>query len=147
MVQPEQASLVARRIGRVTFSACAHRDYLRRRGTPREPAELPAHDLVGAEQLGDFVRGFAAHGMAVTPNAFVARTDDLVAYWQLVRAGLGIGFVSDYVIRTDPQVVPLLPMLKIPTLPLWLVVHREIRTERRIRGVYDFLAQSLAKAL
>ena len=37
MVQPDQASLVARRIGKVTLGAYAHRDYLRRRGTPRQP--------------------------------------------------------------------------------------------------------------
>jgi hypothetical protein len=28
-------------------------------------------------------------------------------------------------------------------LPMWLAVHREIRTNRRIRAVYDFLADAL----
>ena len=32
------------------------------------------------------------------------------------------------------QLVPLLPMIKIPPLPIWLTVHREIRTSRRIRA-------------
>ena len=75
------------------------------------------------------------------------RTDDLMAYWQAVRSGVGIGFVSDYVARTDPQVIALLPMLKIPALPVWLAVHREIRTSKRIRAVYDFLAQAVPEAL
>jgi len=44
-------------------------------------------------------------------------------------------------------VVPVLPMLKIPPLPIWLTVHREIRTSRRIREVYDFLARHVPKAL
>ena len=48
---------------------------------------------------------------------------------------------------TDPQVVPLLPMLKIPPLPIWLTVHREIRASRRIRAVYDFLAQAVPRML
>ena len=34
MVQPDQATLAAKRVGKVTLSACAHHDYLRRRGTP-----------------------------------------------------------------------------------------------------------------
>ena len=76
----------------------------------------------------------------------VLRTDDMVAYWQAVRCGLGVGFVADYLAATDPQVVPLLPMLKIPPLPVWLVVHREIRGSRRIRAVYDFLAQAVPRA-
>jgi DNA-binding transcriptional LysR family regulator len=43
--------------------------------------------------------------------------------------------------------VPLLPGLKIPPIPIWLPVHREIRTSPRIRAVYDFLAAAIPKAL
>ena len=65
-----------------------------------------------------------------------------------MRARLGIGFVGDYVARTDAGVVPLLlPALKIPPLPIWLTVHREIRTSRRIRAVYDFLSYAVPEAL
>jgi DNA-binding transcriptional LysR family regulator len=80
-------------------------------------------------------------------EAFAFRSDDLIAQWQAVRAGLGVGFVSDYLAATDAMVVPILPMLKIPPLPLWLTVHREIRSNRRIRAVYDFLARAVPKAL
>ena len=69
------------------------------------------------------------------------------AYWQAVRAGLGIGFVATYLLREDSAVLPVLPQLKLPTLPMWLVVHREIRTSARIRAVYDFLAQAVPSAL
>ena len=48
MVQPQQASIIARRVGKVTLRACAHQDYLRRRGVPRQPSDLLAHDLIGA---------------------------------------------------------------------------------------------------
>ena len=147
MVQPEQSSLVARRIGRVSLGACAHRDYLRRRGVPREPADLLGHDLLGHDRSEDILRGFAAMGHRLQREHFVLRTDDLVAYWQALRAGTGIGFVADYLARTDTAVVPLLPMLKIPPLPMWLVVHREIRSNARIRAVYDFLAHAVPKAL
>ena len=78
---------------------------------------------------------------------FALRTDDLIAYWEAVRAGLGIGFISDYIGRSDRNLVPLVPELKIPPLPIWLTVHREIRTSRRIRAVYDFLAQAVPQSL
>ena len=68
------------------------------------------------------------------------RTDDLIVVWEAVRAGLGIGFVSEHQIRMDPAVIPLLPKLKIQPLPVWLAVHKEVRTSKRIRAVYDFLA-------
>jgi DNA-binding transcriptional LysR family regulator len=147
MVQPDQSTLVARRIGKVTLGAYAHRDYLRRRGTPRQLADLLAHDLVGADRDDLVLKGFARMGFPVTQEAFAFRTDDLIAYWEAVRAGLGVGFIADYLARTDSQVLPVLPALKIPPLPIWLTVHREIRTNRRIRQVYDFLAEAVPQAL
>ena len=86
-------------------------------------------------------------GYPVERQHFAFRTDDLMAYWQAVRAGLGIGFVAHYMARTDPEVLQVLPQLALPQIPIWLTVHREIRTSRRIRAVYDFLAQALPKAL
>jgi DNA-binding transcriptional LysR family regulator len=147
MMQPDQASLVARRVGRVTLGAYAHRDYLARRGVPRQPADLLQHDLIGGDRDEQVLQGFRQRGFEVGKDAFVLRSDDLVVQWQALRAGLGVGFVSDYMAATDPQVTPLLPMLSIPPLPLWLVVHREIRSNRRIRTVFDFLAQALPRAL
>ena len=147
MVRPDQTDLVTKRIGAVGVTACAHRDYLRRRGTPRQPLDLLQHELVGNDRGADIVRGFAAMGQTVTPAQFAFRTDDLIAYWQAVRAGLGIGFVATYLLREDSAVLPLLPTLKLPALPMWLTVHREIRTSARIRAVYDFLAQAVPRAL
>ena len=147
MVQPDQASLVARRIAKITLGAYAHRDYLRRRGTPRQPEDLLAHDVIGGDRDDTILRGFASFGFPVGPEALSFRTDDLIAQWEAVRAGLGIAFVADYVARSDRRVVPVLPSLKLPVLPVWLTVHREIRTSRRIRAVYDFLAEAVPQSL
>lgn len=143
MVRPTQGSLVARRIGQSHVVACAHREYLERRGTPDQPEDMLQHDLVGNDRVGEIRQGFAAMGHPVPPEQFGFRTDDLIAYWQAVRAGLGIGFVAAYLLKEDPDIVQVLPELTIPALPVWLVVHREIRSSRRIRAVYDFLASEL----
>jgi DNA-binding transcriptional LysR family regulator len=147
MVQPEQASIIARRVGKVTLRACAHQDYLRRRGVPRQPSDLLAHDLIGGDRNDDTLKGFAAQGLVVGRKQFAFRADDLIVVWQAVRAGLGVGFVSEYLIRSDPAVIPVLPKLKIQPLPVWLAVHKEIRTSKRIRAVYDFLADALPRAI
>lgn len=147
MLRPSQGSLVARRIGQVGVSACAHTDYLTRRGAPQQPADLLLHDLVGNDKVQEIYHGFAAMGHPVGPEQFALRTDDLIAYWAAVRAGLGIGFVASYLLRNDPDLVPVLPDLPMPSLPVWLVVHREIRTSRRIRAVFDFLARELPPLL
>jgi len=147
MVRPQQASLVARRIGQAAVWACAHRDYLGRRGIPVQPTDLLAHDLIGSVAPGDIERGAQALGVDAGRLRFALRTDDLIAQWQAVRAGIGVAFLTDHVIATDPQVQRLLPQLKLPRFPMWLVVHREIRTSARIRAVYDYLAAQVPALL
>lgn len=144
MVRPDQSSLIAKKIGNVGLGAYAHRNYLARRGVPRKATDLLLHELIGSDADPSILLGFQAMGYPVTRESFALRTDDFIVQWQAVRAGLGVGFVADYVARSDPEVVRVLPgLLKIPSLPMWLAVHREIRGNRRIRAVYDFLAQAL----
>lgn len=143
MVRPDQASLVGKRIGQVSIGSYAHRDYLQRRGSPRQPEDLLQHELIGNDRQADIVRGFAALGYQVGREHFALRTDDLMAYEALVRAGAGIGFLARYLARRSPELVPVLPALTIPPLPMWLVAHREIRSNPRIRAVWDHLAQAL----
>lgn len=147
MVPSDQASLVVKRIGQVAIGAFAHRDYLRRRGVPQQPDDLLHHHLIGLDRGEDVLRGFARIGLPLTREHFCFRSDDFTAAWQALRSGIGIGFVAHYVARTDPNVLQVLPALKIPPLPVWLAVHREIRSNRRIRAVYDFLAAGIAASL
>lgn len=148
MVRPDQATLIARKIGAVGLGAYAHQGYLTRRGTPRTPADLAQHDLIGSDTDTAILQGFQALGHPITREAFSFRSDDFIVQWRAVQAGLGIGFIADYLARTDPQVVRVLAgHMAIPPLPMWLAVHREIRTNRRIRAVYDFLTDALPELL
>ena len=147
MVRPVQASLIAKKLGEVRIVAAAHVEYLAHAGTPREPADLLRHRLIGYDRDDTMIRGFAALGVPVPREQFALRTDDQVAYGRLVAAGAGIGFVAAYNIGHWPGVVALLPQLAIPPLPCWLAVHREIRGNRLVRRVYDFLAEAIRDEL
>ncbi|MEO8543450.1 MAG: LysR family transcriptional regulator [Burkholderiaceae bacterium] len=147
MVRPQQGSLVARKLAEVEIVAAAHQRYLDRAGTPRRAQDLLAHRLIGYDRDETIVRGFTKQGLSLQRESFALRTDDQVAYGQLVATGAGIGFVAGYNIRHWPGVVALLPQLGIPSLPCWLAVHREIRGNRLVRRVYDFLTEAIPAAL
>ena len=147
MVRPAQSSLVARKLGEVPIVAAAHRSYLQRAGTPREPRELGGHRLIGYDRDDTIERGFARLGQPLAREQFAVRTDDQVAYGRLVACGAGIGFLARYNVRHLPGVVALLPRLEIPPLPCWLAVHREIRSNPLVRRVYDFLAEAVPHEL
>ena len=147
MLRPVQSSLVARKLGDVAVGAYAHRSYLKRAGTPRQPHDLLAHRLIGYDRDETILRGFAKMGVTMTREGFALRTDDQVSYATLLAAGAGIGFIAHYCARQWPGVQRVLPQLPIPALPCWLAVHREIRSSKLVRRVYDFLAESIPRAL
>jgi DNA-binding transcriptional LysR family regulator len=147
MARPQQASLTARKLAHIPIVACAHRSYLQRMGTPKRPADLMRHRLIGYDRDDTLIQGFARGGAPITRAHFALRTDDHIAYGQLIAAGAGIGFAARYNLRDWPDVVPVLPMLAIPALPCWLAVHREARGNRRLRRVFDYLAEAVRREL
>ncbi len=147
MVRPAQQSLVARKLGEVAIVAAAHDSYLQRAGVPRQPEDLLGHRLIGFDTDDSIQRGFAAMGYDLPREAFSLRTDNQLAYGRLVAAGAGIGFVAAYCVRQWPGVRAVLPQLKVPPLPCWLAVHREIRGSALVRRVYDFLAEAVPAEL
>ena len=64
-----------------------------------------------------------------------------------VQAGLGIGFASVLTAARSAQIVRVVPGLRISPLGVWLAVHRQIRSNPRIRLVYDFLADAMGRVL
>ena len=147
MVRPAQSSLVARRVGEVQIGAYARKDYLRRRGVPSNPGDILHYDLIGLDRDASIIRAFAALGHRIERDSFMFRSDDHLVLWQAVCAGLGIGFAATWLADREPSLERVLPGLPMPKLPVWLTVHREIRSSARIRALFDFLAEGIPAAL
>jgi len=60
-------------------------------------------------------------------------------------AGVGIGFSQVRVGDAEPLVSRVLPEFAIAPLPVWLTAHEGLRTNPRVRRVFDFLAERLAR--
>lgn len=144
MVRPDQASLRTKKIAQISLGVYAHKKYLKRRGLPKTAQDLLQHDLIGDDNV---LAGLKRAGYPWQPQDFALFTQDLIANTQAVLAGFGIGFISDYVMAPHTTCQRLLPDFAIAPLPIWLTVHREIRGNRRIRAVYDLLAQEIPLAL
>jgi len=147
MVRPAQSSLIARKLGEIEIVAAAHQAYLAKASPLRTLADLAAHRLIGYDRDDTIVRGAAAKGVTLARADFALRTDDQVAYGRLVAEGAGVGFVARYNLRHWPGVVVVLPGLIAGTLPCWLAVHREIRSNPLVRTAYDFLAREIPAAI
>jgi hypothetical protein len=92
-------------------------------GTPGKPEDPLQHRLVSDER-DDTLRRCAWLELAIPREHFAVRIDDQLAYGQLV--GAGICFVAAYTKRNRAGVRAVLPDLRIPPLPCWPAMHREV---------------------
>jgi DNA-binding transcriptional LysR family regulator len=144
MFRPTQLELIAKRIGDIPVVACAHQAYLGAHGTPQAPEELTAHNLIGFDRSDLLISTAKTMGYELKRDNFVVRTDSQTAMWEMMKAGLGIGFAQRGLVRETPGMRELLPMITPPPLEVWLTTHRELFLSPRIRAIYDRLAAALA---
>ncbi len=143
MFDPTQNALIARKIGASRLSLFGAPAYLDRRGRPESLADLVDHDVIGFDRGEAILKGYAAHGFTVTREHFPLRVDDQMVYWHLMRAGAALGFAQCLI--AEPAGLERLDIgMFIPDLPIWLVMHEDLRAQPRVRRVVDFLAERLA---
>lgn len=142
-VRPEDPNLTARLLGEGTGRFYAAPAYIDRRGRPETRADLSRHDFVGFLDTDEMCAFLAQRDIQITAQNIRYRTDSGLVLWELVRAGLGIGIMSDDTGRTTPDVDLILPNEPVFAFPIWLVTHRELHSSRRIRTVFDHLADAL----
>jgi DNA-binding transcriptional LysR family regulator len=143
MAPPKHAELVARKVTTLEVGIYAHKHYLRKQGVPESLDDLLRCDLIGYDRDDSLRKGLIAAGAARSALRFAFRSDSHEVCWQMVRAGFGCGFITAVIAATDRNLVRVLPRAAVPSLPVWLTVHREIRSNRRLRVVYDALAAEL----
>jgi len=140
---PTQPDLIAKKIGDVFLRLYATPAYLDRIGNPKLPHDLRNADFISIDNSGGFLKGLNALGLDLTEQNFTSSTENILVMWALVKEGLGIGMIDDVLGDAEPGVCRVLAHFDPLVLPVWLVVHRELKTSRRVRVVYDFLAAAL----
>ena len=143
--RPTEPDLIAKKIGDADAILYATPGYIGKIGNPTKPYDLRHADFVNMDHGGMMLKGLNTLGLGLTEANFPLLTESYLVMWELVRQGAAIGVLDAHIGDADPIVRRVLPDLEPLVFPIWLVAHRELSTSRRIRRVYDFLADELRR--
>ncbi len=145
----DKADLIQRRLMPVKTSLYASRSYLERYGTPQTPEDLDHHRIIvygqdnahmnsanWAQRVGrDDLR---PRGASLTVN-------NVVAMVRSAEAGLGVADLPDYMIRSDSELVKVLPDRTGPSFELFFIYPTDLRRSNRISAFRDFLTEEISR--
>jgi len=143
--RPTEPDLIARKIRDVPARLYATPDYLQRVGPISSAQDLTRAEFISIDRTGAMLDGLNAMGLTLTDANFPFFTDNYLVMWEYVKSGLGVGVLDGNIGDREPLVTRVLPEMAPLIFPIWLVAHRDLSTSRRIRRVYDLLAQELQK--
>jgi DNA-binding transcriptional LysR family regulator len=142
MYRPTQLDLITRHLVDLPIGLYAAKTYLDRVGRPTTPEAVLALDLIGFDRSDLMLRMLAGLGITRVRTDFPVRCDDQVVYWNLVRAGCGIGGMQCGLGDADPALERVAPFITLPPLPVWLTAPEALRQTPRIRRVFDYLVHA-----
>ncbi len=149
MATPTQENLFARKLGDMEFGLYGAKEYLKRHPAPQTGEDLLSHNVVGfdTKDIALLITAMKKHGIDVDREFFTFRSDDHVVCWKMVVAGYGLGIIQ----RKIGDAEPLVSRIDLPNtmarLPIWLIAHSELKTNLRVRRVFDFLAKKITDKL
>ncbi len=142
-VPPTQADLVALRLPDRSAGFYASPTYLASIGDPVSSKDFEGAEFFGFPPVSAMLPFLAARGLRLTEANFPVLTADHLVQWAHCRAGYGICPVIEAVGDADPAVVRVLADMEALPVPMYITSHREVRTSRRVRVVFDALVAEL----
>ena len=82
----------------------------------------------------------------VDPDRVAMRCDSSLAMFQLVEAGVGVGFVPTMLLGRSRDLIRVRTRDEIPTFrrSIWVLTHPDLRTTGRIRATVEWLGRTLS---
>jgi DNA-binding transcriptional LysR family regulator len=145
MYRPTQLDIVTSKVSDHALALYASKKLLIQRGNPRSFEELAGLNFVGFDESDMIIRTMRALGYRVDRDFFGVRCDNQATYWELVRAGCGVGAMQTIIGDADPEVARLDFQPELPSLPVWLAAHTSQHKNPRVKRVWNHLASTLKR--
>lgn len=142
---PKDPDMIARRLFDETGGLFAAPSLVRSHGPFRSVEDLREAPFIGFAGTSGVVEELQKQQVPVTEANFVASSENHLVHWELARAGIGIGLNGADIGGLADGMLPVLPEAVQFEFPVWLVAPRELKTNARVRLVFDALLAHLSE--
>ncbi|MEQ8327208.1 MAG: LysR family transcriptional regulator [Parvibaculum sp.] len=144
MIRPTQSSLVARKVGTIALGLHAHKNLIQRFGMPLSVEDLTQCPIIGFDRESSIRRLKNLGGFPLSRELFTFRCDSDIGQFAALKAGVGFGMCQYPLARRYPDLVSVLPGTIEFELDVWIAMHEDLKTSRRMRLMFDHLAKEMA---
>lgn len=142
--RPTQGDLIAKKLGEERIWFFGSRHYLSQFEGMQPNEVFPRLKIIDFEQSERLIEAVKGSGWLIDKSNISVVTASHMVHWQLVKEGVGISLFPQEIALKEKDLQIAMKELGPPmTLPLWLICHRELRTNPRVRRVFDILAENL----
>jgi DNA-binding transcriptional LysR family regulator len=139
----QQPGVESRAAGFMHLIPYASKKYVSRYGMPTR-SNLADHKFVDSEYYSSRTEAWSSWRAAVDQGTIAHLCDNSYAYCLMIKEGLGIGLLGNYVLP-DEDLVPLKIDVHVG-LPMYLLAETERLHSRPVRIVYDWLSSNLSQS-
>jgi len=131
--------LVGSRLGTVSYVVCASADYLERIGH----TDLSAMSWIGPDDFLPDHPTIAWRRQELPSVALTYRCSSMLTVAQLVRAGMGVAALPDFLLGKDSAVIPISEPLVGYDTALWLLTRPDFRALRSVSTLFSELTRTI----
>lgn len=150
LYKPEQSELIQKQLATIHFGVYASKAYLDKHGTPKKLDDLKNHILIGypEQALVPYKNPnslFDQAGISAHKNRNTILMNSISTIRQAVSSGAGVGVLPHFIAADTPEITPVLPSVKIPSVDMYFVYPEDRRHSKRISIFRDFLVDLVKK--
>jgi DNA-binding transcriptional LysR family regulator len=139
---PPPSRHIIRKLGTVKLRLYTTQDYLEKTGPIKTVEDLNSRDFVGYLEDHPFL---PAETVAQPVFSHMRRanfvSNSIIAQFNAVLGGAGIGLFPSYMVRNQPSLRPVLPEEIMVPVDMHLLLHADLRNIARYRIIADFIAE------
>lgn len=142
--RPSQPDLIAKKLGEEVVHLYGEKKYVESFGD-RSPEQVENLRLIGFDHSDQMKVYLKSMGWPIVDKHFSMICKNQLVQFEIMKRGGMLAFLPDHIAIQQKDLKPaFVNQFEPMKLDAWLVCHRELHTNRKVRMVFDFLSENFS---